>query len=113
MALSVNTLNLLNQYITGVMERAEHHAPNVDEIALAIVGAIIWKVTDEDIQVKTYSGQMANVLWMTINVNRYALVYNHENETIEIREGSIRGNALYEFTNATPIIEIKQAFNNL
>jgi hypothetical protein len=57
MALTIDTLRRLNEYITGVMDRADHHGQNVNEIALAIAGAIIWKVTDEDVQVRTYSGQ--------------------------------------------------------
>ncbi|OFY86713.1 MAG: hypothetical protein A3F72_09650 [Bacteroidetes bacterium RIFCSPLOWO2_12_FULL_35_15] len=57
------------------MERADHHGQNVNEIVLAIAGAIIWKVTDDDIEVRTYAGQTANVLWMKINGNKYALCY--------------------------------------
>ena len=113
MALTIDSLRRLNEYITGVMDRADHHGQNVNEIALAIAGAIIWKVTDEDVQVRTYSGQTANVLWVVINGNRYALAYNHQNETIELRERTVQGQVIASFTNATPLSELKRIFNQL
>lgn len=112
MALTINTIRVLNDYITGVMERADHHGQNVNEIALAIAGAIIWKVTD-DIDVKEYDGQTKNVLWMTVNGNRYALSYNHTAQTIELRDRSTQGNVIASFTNATPITDLKTVFNAL
>jgi len=39
------------------LERADHHADNVNEIALAIAGGIIWKTT-EDIRVMSREGEM-------------------------------------------------------
>ncbi len=113
MALTIDTLRRLNEYITGVMDRADHHGQSVNEIALAIAGAIIWKDTDEDVQVRTYSGQTANVLWMTIRGNRYALAYNHQNETIELRERTIQGQVIASITNTRPISELKRIFNQL
>jgi hypothetical protein len=112
MPLTINTLRILNEYITGVMGRADHHGPNVNEIALAIAGAVIWKSTD-DVEVRTYAGETANVLWMTVNGNRYALCYNHGNGTIELRDRTIQGNVLASFDNATPIADIKTVFNRL
>jgi hypothetical protein len=50
---------------------------------------------------------------MTINGNRYALAYNHQNETIELRERTIQGQVIASFTNTTPISELKRIFNQL
>lgn len=113
MALTINTLRLLNEYITGVMERADHHGQNMNEIALVIAGAIIWKVKDEDVEVRTYNGETANVLWMKINGVRYALAYNHATEEIEIRDRTINGTVIASFSNNSPIAQIKQVFNTL
>ena len=35
MALSISSLEVLNQYINGVMGRADHHGQNVNEIVLS------------------------------------------------------------------------------
>ncbi len=113
MALTIQTLRKLNDYITGVMERAEHHGQNVNEIALAIAGAIIWKVKEEDIAVRTYNGQTANVLWMVVNGKRYALKYNHSDETIELRDRTMKGQLIASFDNSTPISQLKQVFQSL
>ncbi len=38
MAKTINDLEILQAYIRGVISRADHHANDVDEIALALVG---------------------------------------------------------------------------
>ena len=39
------------------MGRADHHAGNVNEIALALVGAILWRKNDRSIKVMEYNGE--------------------------------------------------------
>lgn len=112
MALTIEGIEILKTYFNGVMERADHHAENVNEIALAIMGGIIWKSTG-DIQVKEYSGTPANILWMWVGEERYCFAFNHETGNIEVREGSIKGPAIQEFNNGTPISEIRQFFKGL
>lgn len=113
MAITVNSLSALNQYLSGVMERADHHAANVNEIVLAIAGAIIWKVADDVVHVREYNGAPANMLWMTINGTRYAFSYNHSIQTIELKKDGMNGPVVASFTNATPILDVKTIFNKL
>lgn len=40
--LTVSDLDTLVTYFTGVMDRT-HHAPNVDAVALALLGAVLWR----------------------------------------------------------------------
>lgn len=94
------------------MERAEHHANNVDEVCLAIAGAVVWR-KDGEIEVMAREGDMKNVLWLRINGRRYALSYNHEEWCIEVRERNTQGNVLASFTNATSVQEVKQFFATL
>lgn len=112
MAREITNVDLLQQYIHGVMERAGHHAQEVSDIILAIIGAVVWQ-KDEDIQVFQQNGEMKNVLWVNIRGNRYALSYNHEVGAIEVRRGSISGETLRAFSNETPISEVKDFFSNL
>ncbi len=112
MPLTITSLNILNEYINGVMNRADHHAHNVNEIVLSLAGAVIWKST-ADIEVKTYQGETANILWLTINSRRYALAFNHNTGRIEIRERTIRGQVLHELDNSTSNSELKRIFNSL
>ena len=51
MSLTVEDINSLQQYIVGVMNRADHHAGNVNEIVLALAGAIVWEKDDTPIRV--------------------------------------------------------------
>ena len=43
---AVTTVDVFQQYIRGVMDRAEHHAKNIGEICLTIAGAIVRRKDD-------------------------------------------------------------------
>ncbi|EIC2299151.1 hypothetical protein LF048_003519 [Vibrio cholerae] len=113
MALTVKDVNILSQYISGVMARADHHAGNVEEIALALAGAILWRKDDTNIKVMAHGADTKNVLWVTINGERYAFSYNHSSEKIEMRKGNIQGNTIHEFDNSTPLSKLVEIFKGL
>lgn len=112
MALTITTLTLLNQYINGVMERADHHGQNVNEIVLTLAGAVIWKAT-QDVEVRTYNDETANILWLTVDGHRYAIAYNHQTFNIEIRDRNQNGTVLATFNNSNTALEVKNVFLNL
>jgi hypothetical protein len=114
MPLSVTDVEILKAYIDGVMRRADHHANEVEEIALALTGAILWKKDDgKDIRVMEKSGNTKNVLWVAIGGQQYAFAYNHEAKTIEMRQGNMRGVVLHSFSNAMPLATLYQIFAQL
>lgn len=113
MAITVKDIDTLQAYIEGVMERADHHAGKVNEVALTIAGAIVWKKDERSIKVMERAGETKNVLWVTIGSNKYAFSYNHELGKIEMREKSIQGKVLHEFDNSTTASEVKNIFEKL
>ena len=114
MALTVTEIEELRAYINGVMARADHHAGNVKEIVLALAGAILWrKNDDEPIKVMAHNSETKNVLWVRIGTTRYAFSYNHTSGEIEMRSGSIQGQTIKTFTNATPLSQVWQIFEAL
>jgi hypothetical protein len=112
MALTITTLTLLNEYINGVMNRADHHGQNVNEIVLTLAGAVIWRAT-QDVEVGTYNDETANILWLTVNGNRYAIAYNHQTLNIEIRDRNQNGIVLATFNNASTGANVKAIFAGL
>jgi len=111
---TVSDVDTLQEYIQGVMEKAEHHATGVDEAALVIVGVVLWrKDPDRKIKVIERDGQMANVLWVWIGGARYALSYKHKRGAIEVRRRSLRGERLELFDNNTPVAAIRDFFAGL
>lgn len=112
MPLTITTLTLLNEYINGVMERADDHGQNVNEIVLTLAGAVIWRAT-QDVEVRTYREETANILWLTVNENRYAIAYNHNTGNIEIRERNINGNVIESFNNSSSANDVKTIFASL
>ncbi len=109
----VTDVDLLRDYLQGVVGRADHHAPNVNEVALAIAGAVIWRKDDEPIEVMVREGEMKNVLWFKVGGVRYALSYNHESGEIELRQGGVQGNVIGSFSNTTTNNIIMDIFDNL
>lgn len=114
MALTVTEVAGLRAYVTGVMERADHHAGNVKEIVLTLTGAILWRKDDEEpIRVMAREGVAKNVLWVSISRQRYAFVYNHDTGEIDMRRDGIQGPVEFSFSNATPLATLQQLFQNL
>lgn len=113
MAQDITDIEILKKYISQVIRKAEHHANNVENIVLALVGAIIWKKDDDPIEVLTRDGKMKNVLWVKINGQKYAFSYNHDNQEVEIRQDSTQGDVIQSFSNSTTLNQIKEFFNNL
>lgn len=111
MALTVTEIEELRAYVNGVMARADHHAGAVNEIALALTGAILWRKEDaEPIKVMAHNGETKNVLWVRMGGERYAFSYNHEIGQIEMRKGSTQGPTLHTFSNATPLADVRRIF---
>lgn len=114
MALTVREIEELRSYLNGVMDRVDHHAGNVNEIALALTGAILWrKNDDEPIRVMVREGKTTNVLWVKIGQKLYAFSYNHESGEIDMREGSIQGPTIHSFSNDTPLSSVRSIFESL
>jgi hypothetical protein len=109
----VTEIDVLRDYLRGVMDRADHHAQNVNEIALAIAGGLIWRKDDEALDVMVREGEMKNVLWFKVSGQRYALSYNHETGEIELREGSTQGNVRGAFSNSMPNDQVRRIFAGL
>ena len=112
MAISIDQIQLLKEYFDGVMSRADHHADNVNEIVLALIGGVIWRA-EGNFEVKQYAGAPANILWMYVGDNRYCFKFNHETYMIECLEGGHSGDLIKEFDNATPLSEVKKFFASL
>ena len=60
-------------------------------------------------------GGLANVLWWTSasTGRRYACAYNHHTQEIEIRDRTVQGGVLHQFSNATPITSVETIFSTL
>jgi hypothetical protein len=113
MAKDVTGVDELQEYMNGVVERADHHGHNVNEIVFALVGAVISYKDPEPIEVRGREGALKNVLWVTINGKRYVLSFQHKTGEIELRRESLRGAVVHSFSNSTPISEVKRVFKSL
>ena len=113
MSQSVEEVAELQKYLQGVLNRADHHADNVNEVILTLTGAIIWRKDPESIRVYTQKGKTGNVLWVHIGGKKYAFSYDHVNGTIEMRADGIQGSVVRTFSNADTAASVKQFFANL
>ena len=113
MPTQITDLDILKEYIGGVMGRADHHAKNINEITLALVGAIVWKKDEEPVEVMAHKGEMKNVLWVKINGVRYAFSYNRHNKSVSMHRDSTHGMLIYSFSNQTPVSKIREVFESL
>ena len=112
MPLPIPDVDLLQRYLTKVLERAEHHARGVDQIALALVGAVIWRKTGT-LEVMPTKDGTGNVLWFYVGESRYALSYNHREGAIDLRKKSTQGDRLAALDNSTSLKELRELFEHL
>lgn len=112
MALKIEDIRLMKRYFEGVMGRANHHAENVNEIILALAGGVIWR--GAEIDVRTYGGKTANMLWMKTDSGKsYCFIFNHNNWLIEVYENTMNGRPLKQFSNADSLTDVRLFFENL
>jgi hypothetical protein len=112
MAISINSIEKLQQYLIGVLGRSNHHAGDVNEVSLSLLGAIIW-VSRGEIEVREYKGRPANMIWFHGKNGKYVLMYNHETGEIELKNRSYKSEKMFSFTNLTTNAEIIQIFKEL
>lgn len=112
MPLEVASIDMLQEYLCGVLGRADHHAEAVQDIALALVGAVVWRKVGT-LEVRTYAGGPANIIWFHTEKSRYALAFNHDTRQIELRERTQNGKTFHTFTNGTPLSEVREVFVDL
>jgi len=108
----VDDVATLRLYLRGVLADAKHHANNVEEIVLALAGAVMSR-QDEGVPLEVHSakgGGLGNALTMTVGGERYALSYDHPGRSIQMKEGSFRGPVIHRFNNATPLSEVAEIF---
>lgn len=113
MSVTVADIDVLEQYVKGVMERAKHHGTNVQAAVLALAGAVLWKKDEEPLEVYAREGQITNVLWFSAASGRYAFRYDHELKAIELRQGSLSGRVIHTFDNDTPLETVYSVFKAL
>ncbi len=113
MAVRIESVDLLKEYFQGVVTRANHHAPNIDRVIYSLLGVVILLKDDNThIEVRGSQDAMANILWVRIDEQRFALRYEHEDGTIEIRRDSFNGEILLKIDNSTSIQQILDTFGN-
>lgn len=102
---NLTTLAEFHDYFSGVMYRANCHAPNVNEVLPLLAGVVLNHVDmKKGLQARTYRGDYANIAWVVHNGNRYAFTYDHEDEQIILRERTLRGRELTRFDNSDNFI---------
>lgn len=67
MAITAEDVATLHQYAEGVIERAHHHATDVEAVFLTVLGGVVWRADPGSISIKQYAGKLANVLWFSVS----------------------------------------------
>jgi len=112
MAQRVSNLSDIQDYFNGVMNRANHHAENVNAIIIALMGCVIWK-SEGKFWVREYDGAPANMLWMDVRGITYCFRYDHARDIVEMREKSAKGKVIKEFSNQNTLQDLKDFFEKL
>jgi hypothetical protein len=114
MAQSFTDIAALQQYLSGVVVRAGHHAPNITEVIGPLTVAVILKHDSGSLEYREYAGNPTNILRFKILGRAYSLAYNHQHGgRIEAREDSDTGPVRQWFTNADALAAVLSKFDQL
>jgi hypothetical protein len=114
MSLKVNDVDALQQYLGGVLKKANHHAGNADDAVLLLLGAVVlYKDADTPIQVHARKGSVSNIVWIYMGGTRFALRHDPDADNIQLRRGVTLGSVVATFDNTTPVSVIRKKFEEL
>ena len=109
----MDSIGILREYFNGVLGRADHHAQEVEEVALTLMGAVIWKAKENSIEVRSVGEKTGNMLWFETNRSRYSFKYDHSDKKIELREKTSNGPIVSIFDNTITANTVYSIFDNL
>lgn len=109
----IKSIRDAQRYIQGVWRRASHHANQVASVVPALLGAVLATADTGTLRVLEREGELGNCAWFRVGGARYAVSYNHDAGTVELRDGSLRGPCLFSFDNDTTQDQIRCAFCSL
>lgn len=114
MSIKIKTINDYNKYFDCVLERANDHANSIIKVTYYL-SSLVLRFMDKDsiIEVREQSGEMKNILWFIMYDKRYAIRYEHDNNTIELRERKVNGPIIGIFDKTTSFDTIYNLFIKL
>lgn len=111
----MSDIDILKEYIAKIMGTTDY-AASVNEAALALVGAIVWKKDDDPIEISR-EGPNKTSLTVKINGSKYTFSPDIKNNRIEMRgltnNPSTNDILIYAFSNDTPIAKMQKIFETL
>jgi hypothetical protein len=113
MSLVASNLEYLQFYLKNVMDASANHGETVGGVALAVIGAVLWRKDPLPIKVRSYQGNPAKTFWVQMGGDKYAVTYNHRKRCIELRQRTQTGRVLANFNNRTTMTEVYRFFKKL
>ncbi len=120
MAVRIETLSDLRDYIDNIIGKVvgtdeyAPHAPEVHSILIIITGCVMIHANLESIEIRTYNGDMANMMWFKSKYtsDRFCLFYDHKNKAISISK-RVFTKATETFVSTMSCADIHDRFINL
>jgi hypothetical protein len=111
--ITINSIGDVQSYLRRIRVKSDHHANNVRDLIERLSCAVFTKYPKA--MVREYMGQMGNILYIVgENTNKkYYFKYNHDEQSIDIRENSPYGTLIKRFTNNTPSLEIIETVSSM
>jgi hypothetical protein len=107
----------MDEVVTRMRTRAEHHGPNVVAILPALRGYL--EEFGTNVEVRTHMGLTGNVTWFKSKRSGryYCFGYSHgmgpQTGNIELRANNIQGPVVERFTNSTSLMDLYKIFRSL
>ncbi|MBX3027052.1 hypothetical protein KF840_19280 [bacterium] len=82
-----DSIAVLRQYVTGVMDRVNHHALPMAAVATHVLSGVVLRADQGSLECREYAGRPANVLRFSVTGQPYALRFRHGPDRVELLKG--------------------------
>lgn len=112
MGLVISDIDQLQRYLIKISHRPDYHA--FTEVVFALAGAIIlFKDSYSQLEILTYGEDPAEFISLSIGGTKYILVYDYQQQTVDIKRAGIHGDIVGTFNTTTSPQKIFQMFQKL
>lgn len=112
MGFIISDIDQLQRYLIKISRRPDYHA--FTEVVFCLAGAIVlFKDSYSQLEILTYGEDPAEVLALNISGTKYVLVYDYQQQTVDIKRADVHGDVVGTFNGATSPQQIFQIFQGL
>jgi hypothetical protein len=98
MAIPIQTLGDLQQYVRSLQANSLHHATKMLEVFPQVLVAALGRMDAGSLYAKERCGKVKNAAWCSINGKDFFFTYCHDTDSVLVRKDNMQGKTVTVFS---------------